>query len=238
MRNWVAAIAVVWATTARAQGAGSAMNLPENDNAVFSMTRLELDGTRVGGRGVGSWVGEGWIGTDMNRFWWSTEGERVGSTTINAELRAMYGHYFARFWDAVVGYDREFSPVGVNYLTAGVRGLAPYWIDVDAEMLLSDRGRVSLRTDAGTDWLLTQRLITHPELRVDWPLTADPRRGLTPGVGDASVGLATRYEFRREFAPYVEARWSRDAGVVGSAVRRGGTDISGWTVRGGLRLMF
>lgn len=183
-------------------------------------------------------MGEGWIGTDMNRLWWSTEGERVGPTTVDAELRAMYGHYFARFWDAVVGYDREFNPVGVNYVNAGVRGLAPYWIDVDAEMLLSDRGRVSLRTDAGTDWLLTQRLITHPELRVDWPLTADPQRGLTPGVGDASVGLATRYEFRREFAPYLELRWSRDAGAVQLAERRGGTDIAGWTVRGGLRLMF
>lgn len=223
---------------ARAQYPAAGSRLPENDNAIFSMTRLELDATRSGGRAVGSWTGEGWIGTDANRIWWSTEGERVGNAVVDANVRAMYGHYFAHFWDAVIGYNRDVEPVGVNYLTAGVRGLAPYWFDLDAVLLMSDRAKLSARTDVGTDWLLTQRLILHPELRLDWPLMPDLRRGLTPGVGDARMDVAARYEFRREFAPYVDLRWTRDAGAARTAQRAGGPDITGWTVRGGMRLMF
>ncbi len=226
----------VLAATASTQEAVPGRRLPEHDNAIFSMTRLALDGTRVAGQSVASWAGDGWIGTDYDRVWWSTEGERVGGTMVNAEIHAMYGHYVTSFWDVVLGYDRQFDPVGVNYVTAGVRGLAPYWFDVDAELLLSEHGQLSARTGVGTDWLLTQRLITQPQVRLDWPLMRDPLRGLNAGLGDASVGLATRYEIRREFAPYVELRWSRDVGAVRAAEQRGGGDVTGWTVRGGLRL--
>jgi copper resistance protein B len=212
--------------------------LPEHDNQVFSYSLLQVDATRAGGTGVMSLAGEGWIGTDFDRLWWNVDGDLVGGSVSDLQLRAMYGRYFARFWDAVVGYRRDVRPVGVNYLGAGIRGLAPYWFDVDAMLFVSDRAKLSLQTEVSTDLLLTQRLILRPELRLDWPLMRDPVRGLDPGLGDADIGIATRYEIRRKLAPYVDVRWSRRAGVAGPLEQSEGHDVTGWTVRGGLWLIF
>ena len=66
----------------------------------------------------------------------------------------------------------------------------------------------------------------------------DPVRDLEPGLGDASVGIATRYEFRREFAPYINVRWTRRTGDANMTEVPGGRDVTGWTLRGGLWLMF
>ena len=212
--------------------------LPEHDSQIFSLSRFQIDAARVDGAFVGSWAGEGWVGNDFDRLWWNTEGERVGGTVADAQLSAMYGHYISPYWDFVVGYRRDFRPVGVNYLTAGIRGLAPYWFDVDARLSLSDRGKLSATTEVATDLLLTQRLITRPEFEFDWPLMSDPVRGLRPGLGDASVGIATRYEFRREFAPYVDIRWGRRAGDSQTGEPASEHDVTGWTIRGGLWLIF
>lgn len=212
--------------------------MPEHDSQIFSLSRIQIDATHTGGDFVGSWAGEGWVGNDFDRLWWTAEGESVGGSVADAQLSAMYGRYLTTFWDVVIGYRRDFRPVGVNYLTAGIRGLAPYWFDVDARLSVSDRGKLSATTDIATDWLLTQRLITRPELHFDWPLMRDPVRDLEPGLGDASVGIATRYEFRREFAPYINVRWTRRTGDANVSEVPGGRDVTGWTLRGGLWLMF
>ncbi len=237
-RRWLAlaALAMLMAAPVRAQAIPGA--LPENDNQIFSFSLLQVDVTRAGGTGVGSLTGEGWIGTDFDRLWWNVEGELVGGAVPDMQLRAMYGHYVARFWDAVVGYRRDVRPVGVNYVGAGIRGLAPYWFDVDAMVFVSDRAKLSLQTEVATDWLFTQRLIMRPELRLDWPLMRDPVRNLRPGLGDADIGIATRYEIRRTFAPYIDVRWTRRVGDAGAIEDREGRDVTGWTVRGGLWLIF
>lgn len=212
--------------------------LPENDRQIFSMTRTQFDATRAGGAFVGSWQAEGWIGTDFDRLWWNSDGEVIGRTVPDARVVAMYGHYVATFWDAVVGYRHDFNPVAVNYLTAGIRGLAPYWLDVEALLAVSDRGKASATTNIATDWLLTQRLITRPEIDLEWPLMRDPVRQLSPGLGDATVRIATRYEFQRGFAPYVDLRWTRRAGSVLASERTSGREVTGWTIRAGLWLIF
>lgn len=235
---WLALATILLLAAAPARAQAVAVVLPEHDNQVFSYSLLQVDATRAGGTGVMSLAGEGWIGTDFDRLWWNVDGDLVGGSVSDLQLRAMYGRYFARFWDAVVGYRRDVRPVGVNYLGAGIRGLAPYWFDVDAMLFVSDRAKLSLQTEVSTDLLLTQRLILRPELRLDWPLMRDPVRGLDPGLGDADIGIATRYEIRRKLAPYVDVRWSRRAGVAGPLEQSEGHDVTGWTVRGGLWLIF
>lgn len=238
--GWLAlatlACLVLAAAPVRAQGMHGA--LPEDDTQIFSYGLLQVDATSASGTGVMSLAGEGWIGTDLDRLWWNVEGDLVGGSVSDMQLRAMYGHYVARFWDAVVGYRRDIRPVGVNYLGAGIRGLAPYWFDVDAMLFVSDRAKLSVQTEVSTDWLLMQRLILRPELRLDWPLMRDPVRDLDPGLGDADIGIATRYEIRRKFAPYIDVRWTRRAGYATALGEGEGHDVTGWTVRGGLWLIF
>lgn len=231
----VALALLVSATAAQAQRIPRD-RLPEEDNMVFNYSRLELDVARLNGAGVGSWNGEGWVGTDFDRLWWKTEGELVGSGANDAELQLLYGRYVATFWDLQVGYRRDIRPVGNNYLAVGIQGLAPYFFEVAATGFLSDRGKVSARTEVAAELLLSQRLITRPSVSLDWGIVSDRARGIPPGLGDASLGLQTRYEFTRKFAPYADVRWTRrgDAASPGASE----DEPTGWSLRGGLWLIF
>jgi len=75
----------------------------EVDNAIFHYSLLEVDASSTPGPAVGRWRGAGWIGTDFDRLWWSTEGERAGGAFGEVEAMLLYGKYVRRFWDLVIG---------------------------------------------------------------------------------------------------------------------------------------
>lgn len=207
----------------------------EMDNMVFHFTQLEVDAARVDGARLGRWDGHGWIGTDFDRLWWDTEGEEVGGAIATAEITALYGHYVRRFWDIVVGYRQDIEPTAQGYLTFGIMGLAPYWFEVGAFGFVSQEGRPSMRLQAETDLFLTQRAVLTLGGESDVLLADDDRLGLDAGLADVEVGIRTRYEIRRKFAPYVDLLWAREQEAV-----PGGTTVteSGFRLGAGLRLIY
>ena len=217
-------------------GAPSPLHAQEMDNMVFHWTELEVDASRFDEASFGRWHGSGWIGTDFDRFWWSTEGGVADGSVGSAEAMGLYGHYFRRFWDVVVGYRQDIEPVTQGYLTFGVMGLAPYWFEVGAFGFLSQEGEPSVRLEAETDLLLTQRLILTWGGEMDWLLTNDERIGLDAGVSDLEFGLRTRYEIRRKLAPYVDLLWVRERDAVPGAA--GSVTESGLQLGIGLRLIY
>lgn len=206
------------------------------DDFVFHWTQLDVDASRYDASSFGRWEGAGWIGTDFDRLWWSTEGEATDRGVGGAEAMALYGHYFRKFWDVVVGYRQDFEPVRQGYIALGVMGLAPYWFEVGAFAFVSHRGEPSFRFEAETDLLLTQRLILSLGGEMDWLITDDERLGLDAGISDVELGLRTRYEIRRKFAPYVDLTWVREKEAhSGSAPP---TTQSGLRFGAGLRLIY
>lgn len=205
------------------------------DNQVFHWTQFELDATRFDGASAGHWDVSGWIGTDFDRLWWSTEGGANGDGVGSAEAIVLYGHYFKRFWDVVVGYRQDIEPVTQGYLTVGFAGLAPYWFEVEALAFVSHRGEPSLRFEAESDLLLTQRAILTLLAEADVLITDDERLGLTSGFSDFEVGVQTRFEVRRKFAPFVEVLWVREKVSALSGVT--GAVESGMQLGAGLRLI-
>ena len=216
-------------------GRPASVDAQEMDNAIFHFSQLQIDATRVEEAGLGRWSGNGWIGTDFDRLWWSTEGEASRDALGSAEAMALYGHYFRRFWDVVVGYRQDFEPVQQGYLAFGVMGLAPYWFEVGAFGFVSHRGEPSFRFEAETDLFLTQRLVFSPGGEVDWLITDDEQLGLDSGISDLEVGVRTRYEIRRKFAPYLDLLWVREKEAI-----MGGTSFieSGFRLGVGLRLIY
>lgn len=210
----------------------------EGEKLFFGYSRIEVDATRSGGQGATSWSGMGWYGRDHDRVWWRTLGDRTGAAYSAAEAQLLYGRYVKTFWDVVVGYRRDFKPAGANYLAVGLAGIAPYWFDVEATAFLSDRGQVSARTQLAVDVLWTQRLVSRPSARVDWAATADRARSSGAGVNSLEVGVQTRYEIRRKFAPYVDLRYGQRRGETRRLFSADGRDAGGVTVRGGLRLIW
>ncbi|MDE3004004.1 MAG: copper resistance protein B [Gemmatimonadota bacterium] len=207
----------------------------EQDNMVFHFSQLEVDASRVDETALSRWDGSGWIGTDFDRVWWSTEGEGLGSDLGSAEAMVLYGHYVRRFWDLVVGYRQDIEPAAQGYLAFGVTGLAPYWFEVGAFAFVSQEGRPSVRLEADTDLFLTQRAVLTLGGEMDLLITDDERLGLGSGISDLELGLRTRYEIRRKFAPYIDLLWVREQEAL-----FGGTPVTESAVRigAGVRLIY
>jgi len=234
----VVALALVPPVMARAQVTDiSERPTQENDNAVFDYTRLELDAGRRSGSGEQSWTGEGWVGTDFNRVWWKTQGGREGSTLSAAEAQVLYGRYVQPFWDMQIGYRRVIRPAGENFLVLAMQGIAPYRFEVNGSAFVSDHGRLSGRAEVDYELLWTNRLISRPGVTADVFATRDPTLQQAAGIGDVEIRFPTRYEFSRQFAPYVEVRHSRRSGGTAALTRSTGS-ASGWSLHGGLWLIF
>jgi len=155
----------------------------------------------------------------------------------------MYGRNIATYWDAQAGirYDAKPDLPGAKphtYLTAGVTGLAPYFFETEAHVFVRDDGAVSARLRQENQWLLTQRLIVRPRLEVNLNSRKDPVAGLGTGITDASLGLQTRYEVRREFAPYLDLTWKQKYGATAAYARARGENPNETRVAVGIRWMF
>lgn len=218
--------------------AGASASAQEPD-LIFSSTRIELDGgTSNRGQFVGNWVGDGWIGGDYNRFWWKTKGETAGRTLESGDLQLLYSHQIAPFWDLQAGYRREFRPSRANYGVIALLGLAPYWVETDFEVFLGGPGKVGGRLRLEHDLLWTQRIVTRPELTIDWSTGNDRRNGQGAGLRRVELELQTRYEIAREFAPYVAVRYVREFGQTARLTRKDGRDPQSFVFSLGLRLVF
>jgi copper resistance protein B len=58
-------------------------------NSFFLLDQLEYQD--ADDASVLSWDASGWIGRDINRFWFRSEGERANGKTEEAEVQALYG---------------------------------------------------------------------------------------------------------------------------------------------------
>ncbi len=184
------------------------------------------------------WEGEAWIGKDRNKLWFKSEGERVGGSTEEAELQVLYSHAIAPFWDIQAGVRKDFKPVGREWATIGIEGLAPYFFETEAALFLGDKGRSSVRLRAEYELLFTQKTILTPEVEVNLYGKDDPQSGIGAGLSDTSLGLRLRHEFKREFAPYIGVDWTRYYGATADYVAEEGGDTSDLRWVAGVRIWF
>ena len=217
---------------------GSARAGEEHGTALYHAFTLESD-YGAGQHGpVARWDLDGWIGGDDHKLWLKAEGEQNDGRLEQSEFWAMYSRNIATFWDVQAGVRHDTQPVATSYVVVGVQGLAPYHIETEAHLFLSEDGDVSARLRGETDFLWTQRLMSRPyaELNLFAQDVADQEVGA--GLATAEIGVQTRYEIRREFAPYVDVRYERKLGETSSLARRHGEDPADFIATFGLRLMF
>ncbi len=182
-----------------------------HDRAVHYFVLFDqLEGQTGHGPDGVSWDVKGWVGQDRNRLWFRAEGERFGGRFEQAQTNLLYGRAIARWWDVTAGVRLDTLPDTPRVALAfGVQGLAPYWFDVEASAYVEPSGRTHVRVETEHDVLLTNRLVLQPLVEFEIYGRADPQRGLGTGLTAGELGLRLRYEFRREFAPYVGVVWHR-----------------------------
>lgn len=210
------------------------------DNAIHSYTLINrLEGWNAKpGKGL-AWEGQGWVGTDLNRLWWCSEGERVDGHTESADLELMYGRSFTPWWDWVAGVRHDFKPGDAqSFAGFGVQGLAPQMFEVSAMAYVGEHGQTAARLEAEYELLLTNRLILQPLVEVDFYGKNDPSRGIGSGLSTAEAGLRLRYEFTRKFAPYIGVVHERAFGKTADLRRDENESASDTRVVAGFRIWF
>ncbi len=188
------------------------------------------------GSGV-NWDNKGWVGRDRDRLWFRTEGQTGEGRLGDAQAHVLYGRAFARWWDVVAGVRQDFRPgPSRTWVAIGVQGLAPYWFEVEATAHIGAFGRTHMRLETEYELLLTNRLILQPLVEVELYGKSDPERGIGAGLSTADVGLRVRYEFRREFAPYLGLVWSRKFSGMADFSETAGEKVGRARLAVGLRL--
>jgi copper resistance protein B len=196
--------------------------------------QLEWRSTAEGNAAV--WDAEGWYGSDTNKIWLRSEGERVAGKTQNARADLLWDHPFARWWSVQAGGRQDFGAGPARTWAAiGVQGLAPYWFNTEATFYVGQQRRTAMRLKTEYELLFTQRLILQPEAEANLYGKSDPARQLGSGLSDLEVGLRLRYEVRREFAPYIGVVWARQFGGTADRVREAGGNPSDVQFVAGIR---
>ena len=224
----------------RAAAVPPARDHPVHDNSIQSYVLFDRLEAWNADEGSGlEWEGQSWIGTDLNRLWLRSEGERVDGRTHSADLEVLYGHSISPWWELVAGIRHDFDPgAAQDFAAIGVLGLAPYKFEVAATAYLGAAGQTAARVEVEYETLLTNRLILQPLLEINAYGKDDARRGIGSGLGTIEAGLRLRYEFTRQFAPYIGIVRERAFGGTADQRRDDGEDIDDTRYVAGLRIWF
>lgn len=182
-----------------------------------------------------------WYGGAYNRVWLRAQSEQATTSRQGeAEIELLYGRLVDPFWDAVVGVrvDRHWGDEDPGRVLFGVGflGLAPFRFELEPTIFVSPRGEIAARLQAGYQVLITQRLVAEPEFEVNAAIQRVPRFGVARGINDFETGVRVRYEFRREFAPYVGWSMSRRVGGSTNIAREHGEPVAENRFVAGLRM--
>ncbi len=211
----------------------------DDDPLLITVILDQMEARDAGGDNTLSWDGEGWLGKDLKKIWFKTDGERNAGDTGEAELQLLYSKAIAGYWDIQLGVRHDFEPSpSRSWAVLGFKGLAPYFFDIDAAAFIGESGRVALRFEAEYELLLTQRLILTPDIEINLHGQNDPEVGIGSGLSDIETGLRLRYEIRRQFAPYIGVNWTKLFGNTADFANIAGRDTSEAQLVIGLRAWF
>jgi len=188
------------------------------------------------------WNGDAFVGTDELKLRWLSEGEYDTNERKfeTLENRLVVQMPVSDFFDVKAGI-RADTPKGKSRLfgVLGLTGLAKQWIEVDADLFVSDKGDASARLDAEYELLLTNRITLTPSADLNVAFSDDRKMGVGSGFSSAEVGLRLSYDILdRLLSPYVGVVWERKFGETADFAREEGEDVEAWFFAIGMKVLF
>lgn len=214
---------------------------PVHDDPIIPFVLLErLEYRAQREANVRTWDVQGWIGSDYNKLWIKSEGaQKVGGRTEGAEAQALYARLLSPFWYLQTGVRTDVLPHPTrNNFVLAVQGLAPYWFNIEASAFIGQGGKLAGRLEANYDFLITQRLILQPRAEINFAVASDATRGAGEGIRNVDLGVRLRYEFSRQFAPYIGVNWTAQMGETADLARARGERAREHAVVLGVRVWF
>jgi copper resistance protein B len=211
-----------------------------NDDAPVGKLLIDqleyVDGSDANGSALDA---QAYFGKDQDKLWLKADGEHLDGQWRDLRLEALWAHALTTFWDTQVGVRRDIGEgPDRSWAAFGVQGLAPYWFDVEATAYVGQSGRTAVRLEAEYELLLTQRLILTPDVEINAYGKSDPERQIGSGLSNIEFGLRLRYEFSRQFAPYIGIDWNRRLGNTADLVRTAGEPALDRAIVAGVRIWF
>lgn len=183
---------------------------------------------------------QAWYGTTYDRFVVKAEGDFDDERLEESQTDLLWGHALTAYFDVQLGLRLDQYDEGSDrqWLAFGIQGLAPYWFELDVTAYVGDSGRTALTVEAEYELLLSQKLILQPRAEFTLYGKEDLDNGLGSGFSDLSLGLRLRYEFSRQFAPYLGVEWSESYDDTANYRQAAGQDRSNTEFVAGLRFWF
>ncbi len=82
----------------------------EDDPLLFKLMLDQLEWRDADGDDLFVWEADAWIGRDLNKLWFKSEGERAGSVSEGAEIQALYSRAVDPYWDFQIGWRHDLKP--------------------------------------------------------------------------------------------------------------------------------
>ena len=217
--------------------------LPEHDmhrgstHYLFAANKFEWQDADAGT--TLAWDISGWVGGDIERLILRSEGERTQGHTEEAELQLLWSHAIGPWWETVAGVRQDFEPgTPQTWAAFGLQGTPLWGLETEATAFIGESGQSAVRLEAEYDLLLTQRWVLQPQAELNVYGRDDEHRGVGSGLSDATLGLRLRYEWSRQFAPYVGVEWNRGFGDTAEFRRDGGEPVDETRLVAGIRFWF
>jgi|SRR5690625_468406 len=217
----------------------SGFSYAANDDPLLFKVMLDEVETGVGSNKPTSFEAEAWLGKDINKLWLKAEGEYQNSDDKEAQAQALYSRAISAYWDVQAGIRADRKPsVSREWAVVGIKGLAPYYFDIDAALFVGNDERTALRLRVEHDMLITQKLILTPVMEINAYGKNDPGYGVGAGLADVNGAIRLRYEIVREFAPYIGVDWQQKYGNTAKYARARGDKKSHTQLVVGFRAWF
>jgi len=192
------------------------------------------------GRDGYRWDGEGWYGGDINRLWLKSEGEgQFGRRLDSGEVQVLYSRAIDPYFNLQAGVRQDFGPSPKRtYATLAFEGLAPGMFEVEGGLFLSTQGDLLGRAEGYYDQRITQRLILQPRAELNFAAQDIPENEIGSGLVNLELGLRFRYEFSRQFAPYLGVSYYRKLGDTALLAKAAGENVHATSAVAGVRFWF
>lgn len=174
------------------------------------------------------WDMEAWYGGDINKLVVESSGVASldGHGVEDADIQILWSRAVSPFFDFRAGLRHDFRPVALNHLAIGVVGLAPYWLEMEASVFLSEDGDLTADVDVEYEWLFSQRFALLSRTEIEAAAQAVPALSVGSGLNEISQSLRLRYALTRKAIPYVGAEWSRAFAGHANLLRAAGEETT------------
>lgn len=193
----------------------------------FEYTRTDDD------ENVGVWDMVGWYGGDIYRLYFKSEGENKqndGEPTDIEKAELLASKLITPFWELQAGLGTRGTLSSEsnmeNYAVISLYGLAPYQFEMDNSLMINEEGDISFAMEAEYEIRVSQTSFLQPRIAISASLSESERFDRQSGFNSIRLGLRYRYEFSREFSPYVGMYWSKSLSNTTDVAELAGESIS------------